>query len=169
MIKKSTTIAEALRLSGTCKKCGKCCQYGSGFLTKSDIHRIARKLNLTEKGLIKTSLEPVKKFNNTLYRPIQIKKGKPYGTCMFFNTQKGCTIHDVKPMQCRIATCNEHGEDLMVWFDLNYFVNPADPESIRQWASYLKAGGKNISGGKLQELIPDKTKLKKILNYEVLK
>ena len=169
MIKKSTTIAEILRLGDDCKRCGKCCTYGTGFLTKADIHRIARKLKLTEEGFVKTCLEPVTKFNTTLHRPVSVKKGKPYGTCMFFNSSKGCTIHEVKPMHCRVSTCNEHGEEISVWFHLNYFVNPTDPESIRQWKLYLDSGGKNIPGGKLEELVPDKKILKKILNYEVLK
>jgi len=52
---------------------------------------------------------------------------------------------------------------------LNYLVNKNDPESIRQYAAYLKSGGKTIPGGKLEELIPDKEKLKKILNFEQLK
>ncbi|MEE9525699.1 MAG: YkgJ family cysteine cluster protein [Candidatus Woesearchaeota archaeon] len=168
-ITKKTTIAEAIRLGNDCKKCGKCCTYGSGILTKSDITFIARKLKLTEEGLIKTSLEPVTKFNTTLYRPLTIKKGKPYGTCIFFNTSKGCIIHSVKPLQCKIASCNESSEDLIVWFDLNHFVKATDPMSIREWKVYLDSGGKNIPGGKLEELVPDKKMLKKILNYEVLK
>jgi Fe-S-cluster containining protein len=168
-ITKKTTIAEALRLGNDCKRCGKCCTYGSGILTKADITYIARKLGVTEKGLIKTSLAPIKKFNTKLYRPITVKKGKPYGTCLFYNKSKGCIIHSVKPLQCKISTCNEYGEDLIVWFDLNYFVNPHDPVSIREWKLYLDSGGKNIPGGKLEELVPDKKMLKKILSYEVLK
>ncbi len=168
-ITKKTTIAEAIRLGNSCKRCGKCCTFGSGVLTKSDITFIARKLKLTEEGLKKTSLEPIKKFNTTLYRPLTIKKGKPYGTCIFYNKKKGCLIHEVKPLQCKIASCSEHGEDLMVWFDLNYFVNPTDPVSIREWKLYLDSGGKNIPGGKLEELVTDKKMLKKILSYEVLK
>jgi Fe-S-cluster containining protein len=169
VIKKSTTVAEALRLGSSCKRCNKCCTYGTGILTKADITYIARKLGVTEKGLIKTSLEPVTKFNTTLYRPVAVKNGKPYGTCIFLNTSKGCIIHEVKPLQCKISSCNENADELIVWFDLNYFVNPTDPESIRQWKLYLDSGGRNIPGGKLEELVPDKKMLKKILNYEVLK
>ena len=98
-----------------------------------------------------------------------IKNGKKYGTCIFFNTQEGCRIHDVKPLQCKISSCNEYGEEISVWFNLNYFVNPNDPNSIREWKTYLGSGGKNIPGGNLDELVPDKEKLRKILNYEVLK
>jgi len=168
-ITKKTTVAEAIRLGRDCKRCGKCCIYGSGTLTKADITSIARKLKLTEEGLKKTALEPVKKFNTTLYRPLTIKKEKPYGTCIFYNKKKGCLIHEVKPLQCKIATCKDYGEELRVWFDLNYFVNPHDPISIREWKLYLDSGGKNIPGGELNKLVQDKEKLKKILNYDILK
>lgn len=52
---------------------------------------------------------------------------------------------------------------------LNYLVNKDDPESIRQYSTYLKSGGKTIEGGKLEELVPDKEKLKKILSFEQLR
>ena len=52
---------------------------------------------------------------------------------------------------------------------LNYFVNKNDPESIRQFAAYLKSGGKTLPGGRLEDFIPDKKKLKKILNYDILR
>ena len=54
------------------------------------------------------------------------------------------------------------------WFTLNHFVNVDDPESIRQWAVYLKTHD-TIQGGSLEELVPDKKLLKKILNYEIIK
>jgi len=167
-ITKQTTLAEVLRLGNECKRCNHCCRHGTGFLTKTDVHMIARHLKLTKEGFVKTCLEPVNKFNTTLYRPLSVKNKKQYGTCIFFNSSKGCTIHEVKPMHCRISSCNRHGEELSVWFHLNYFVNADDPESIRQWALYLESGGKNIPGGELEELVPDKEKLKKILNYEIV-
>jgi Fe-S-cluster containining protein len=104
-----------------------------------------------------------------LYKVTSIKKGRPYGKCIFLKNKNNCTIHEVKPLHCRIGNCSEYGEDLTVWFALNFCVNPADPESIRQWALYLESGGKNIPGGELKELVKDPKILKKILDYEVLK
>jgi len=167
MIEKSTPLAKVLELGKECRKCGHCCQHGTGFLVKEDIPKIAEFLGITEKELKEKYLEPITKFNTTLFRPKSVKKDKPYGVCVFFN--KDCTIHQVKPLHCRIGNCNEHGEELAVWFDLNYFVNPDDPQSIREWKLYLDSGGKTIPGGSLQELVPNKEVLKKILNYEVLK
>ena len=168
-ITKATPLKKILEIGRVCARCGNCCRYGSGFLVKGDIERIAWYLKLSEKELIDNCLEPVTKFNNTLYRPVVIKNKKPYGTCIFFNTELGCTIHPVKPLQCKISTCNEYGEDIAVWFTLNYFVNPKDPKSIREWKLYLDSGGKNIPGGELEALVPDPKVLKKILSYKILK
>jgi Fe-S-cluster containining protein len=123
MIKKSTSLAKALELGKECKKCGHCCKHGTGFLVKGDAEKIAKFLGISEKKLKKKYLEAVNKFNTTLFRPVSIKKGKPYGVCMFYD--EGCTIHKVKPLQCKIGTCNEHGEELTIWFDMihSQFVN----------------------------------------------
>jgi len=168
-ITRSTPLYKIVGLSVDCKRCNHCCRYGSGFLIATDVPKIARQMSLSEEELINNCLEPVTKFNTTLYRPQTIKKGKKYGTCIFFNAQEGCRIHRVKPLQCKVSSCNENGEDISVWFHLNYFVNPNDPQSIREWKIYLESGGKNIPGGSLQELVPNPEKLKKMLNYEVLK
>ena len=48
---------------------------------------------------------------------------------------------------------------------LNHFVNKDDAESIRQYASYLKSGGKTLEGAELKELVPNKEKLRKILEF----
>ena len=169
MIEKSTPLAKALELGKECKKCGHCCKHGTGFLVKGDVPKVAKFLGISEKKLKEKYLEAVTKFNTTLFRPVSIKKGKPYGVCVFYNDEKGCTIHKVKPLQCKIGTCNEHGEELTIWFDLNYFVNSDNPQSIREWNVYLESGGKTIPGGEMKDLVPDKKILKKILDYEVLR
>ena len=64
--------------------------------------------------------------------------------------------------------CKEYSEQLSQWFMLNFFVNSKDPESIRQFNAYLKAGGKTLADGKLSDIIPDKKLLAKILDYEIL-
>ena len=50
----------------------------------------------------------------------------------------------------------------------NYFVNKDDPESIRQWNQYLKTQP-TIEGGKLKDLVKNKKRLNKILNYDILR
>ena len=72
----------------------------------------------------------------------------------------------VKPIECKVASgCNGHGEDINQWILFNYFVNPADPQSIRDWAIWLQHR-KAIPGATLQEIITDEKKLKKILKYQ---
>lgn len=164
-ITKNTRISEILKLGQECKQCGYCCSHGSGFLIGDDLKNIAKYLKITEKEVKQKYLEEKELFNTKLLRPKLKKSDKPYGKCIFLEDKK-CKIHKVKPLQCRVGNCNEHGEKLSIWFMLNYLVNKDDPESIRQYAAYLKSGGKTIPGGKLEELVPDKEKLRKILNFE---
>jgi Fe-S-cluster containining protein len=169
MITKKTSLKKALELGKKCKKCGHCCSHGSGALVGDDLKKIAKLLKSTEAELKKTCLQEVERFNTKRLRPVTIKKGKPYGRCIFFNDKKGCVIHTVKPLECKIGNCSEHGEDLSLWFMLNYFIDANDPESVRQFAAYLKSGGKTLKGSKLKDIIPDKKKLNQILKYKILR
>jgi Fe-S-cluster containining protein len=144
---------------------------GSGFLSWGDSKKLAQFLGISEKELKEKHLEEVELFNKKLLRPkLERKGGKPYGKCTFYDAKKGCMVHSAKPLQCVVSMgCGEHGEELQTWFMLNHMVNAYDPEAIRQYADYLAAGGKMIPGGKLEELVPDKKVLKKILSFEMLK
>lgn len=169
MITRSISLKEALALGKECKKCGHCCGYSSGALIESDIPRIAEFLKITEKALKEESLEEIEKFNTTRFRPKLIKqKGRPHGRCVFLEDDNNCRIHEVKPIECRLGNCGEHGEKLSIWFRLKYYVDPDDPESIRQWAIYLETHP-TIPGGTLSDLVPDKERLGKMLNYSELR
>jgi len=167
MIKKDTPLKTVLEHGKKCThKCGHCCNYGTGFLVGDDKKHIANFLNIDEKELEKY-LETVDKFNTKLQRPMTHKKeNMPYGRCVFLKNE-GCTIHPVKPLQCKVGTCGEHGEQLSIWFTLNYFLNADDAESVRQYAAYLKIGGKTLEGAELNKIV-SKDRLNKILNYEDL-
>lgn len=172
MLEKNTPLKEVLKLAHPCK-CEACtvgCRHGSGFLVDEDIPKIAEFLGFSEEVLKKEFLEEVEKFNTKLFRPKILRKNKPYGKCIFFDEEIGCKVHEVKPLECKIAMgCKDYGEQLTLWFMLNHFVNKNDAESIRQYAAYLKSGGKTLRGGELKDLVPDKEKLRKILSYEILK
>ena len=133
-----------------------------------DLKKIADFLGISKEEVKKLYLEEKELFNTRLSRPRLKTNDKPYGRCIFLEN-KECKIHKVKPFQCRVGNCNQHGERLSIWFMLNYLVNKEDPESIRQYAAYLSSGGKTIKGGRLEELVPDQEKLKKILSFEQLK
>ncbi len=171
-ITKDTPVEEIIKLSPDCR-CNACengCKFGSGFLAKGDERRLAQLMNITEEELRKEYLEEIEVFNSKMLRPKLLRsKNKPYGRCIFFNEEKGCTVHRAKPLQCRASMgCKDYGEQLTMWFNLNHAVNADDPESIRQWAVYLKLH-KPIKGGELKDLVPDTERLNKILSYEILK
>ncbi|MEM4268442.1 MAG: YkgJ family cysteine cluster protein [Candidatus Woesearchaeota archaeon] len=164
---RNTARAYVEKLSRGCNACGHCCRYGSGYVVKEDIERISGYLGITQEEFVKSCLELVERFATKIYKIKTDKSGKPYGSCIFFRPN-ACIIHDVKPLHCRLATgCGEYGQQLSLWFMLNHFVNPHNPESIRQYALYLKTHP-TLPGGELHELIPDKERLRKILNYEIL-
>lgn len=166
-ITKNTSLKDIQALSEDCQNCGKCCTMGSGFLIDKDIPKIAKYLGITEEELKRTCLTEKILFNKVMYKPNSLdQKGKP-GVCVFYNKDNGCSIHDVKPFECKIASCNEHGSDIIEWFTLNYIVDSKDPKSIREWALKLK-GAKTIEGGELKELVKDPEWLRKVLNMEIL-
>ena len=173
MITKSTALKDVLRLAAPCKcnSCNSGCRYGSGLLADGDAKNIAAFLNISQSELKEKYLEESELLNQKMLRPKIIRKeGKPYGRCIFFDEQNGCTIHEAKPLECKTSiNCKDYGEDLSVWFKVNYVLDTTDPESIRQYSNYIKAGGKLIQGAELENLVPDKEKLKKILSYEILK
>jgi len=167
-INKTTPLSEVLKLGKNCERKNNCCKHGSGFLIGEDLNNLASHLKITKKELKEKYLEEKELFNKKLFRPRLKSSNIPYGECIFFSG-KGCKVHDAKPLQCRIGNCGEHGELLSIWFMLNYVIDANDPEAIRQYAAYLNSGGKTIEGGKLEELVPDKECLKKILSFEILK
>ena len=173
MINRDTQLKEALKLAPPCRceACSHGCKYGSGLLAKGDEEKLAAFLKISEKELKEKFLEEIERFNTKLFRPKLIRKGKEsYGRCIFYDNENGCAVHEAKPLECKTSMgCKDYGEELSIWFMLNHAVNPDDPESIRQYAQYIKTGGKVIPGASLQELVPDKEKLKKILSYEILK
>ena len=160
---------EVLEMGSVCDMSGHCCKFGGGFVIKEDIERLAKHFNMTEKEFEDKYLDEYISFNTKHHRLKSNKDGKPYGPCIFLGEDNLCTIHEIKPLHCKVGSCcHTDGEQLSIWFALNHFVNPKDPESIRQWAIYLKTHP-TIPGGELHELVPDEEELERILNYEELK
>lgn len=166
-ITKDTTLKQALKIGKECDKCGHCCKFSSGFILLDEIKTLAKHFKLDEKKFIKKYCTKNDMFNNTVYK-FKLK-GKPFGACIFYDDKKGCKIHDIKPVHCRIGNCKEHGEELSAWFTVNYLVNETDPESLRQFNQYIKSGGKTIKGGLLKDLVKDPKKKKDILSYKILR
>lgn len=172
-IHKDQTKEDVLKQAPACK-CTKCehgCKYGSGAFAKGEEEQAAKAFGKPVEQFRKQYLEKIEKFNTTLWRPkIKRENGKPYGQCIFFDAQKGCTIHAVKPLECKTAMgCSPAGEELNLWFTINNFLNPHDPESVRQYAAYLKNGGKTLPGAALGDIVKDATVLQKILSFEIVR
>ena len=166
IVSRKTPKSKVLELGKQCERSNHCCSFTTGFLAEDDFDKIAEFLNISEKEL-REKLEEVTLFNTRALRPKSLKGDKPHGPCVFLG-ENGCKIHPVKPLQCKLYTCKPYGFDLTQWFYLNYLVNPNDPKSIREYAMFLKFN-KPIPGGELEEIVPNKERLKKILNYEILK
>jgi len=165
-ITKDTPLKEVLEIGKECGRRNMCCTFGSGCMAGDDIKNIANFFGISKKELKERYLEETERLSTRLLRPRIIRKNKPYGSCVFFDG-KGCKIHPVKPLECRISKCGKHGEELSKWFMLNYCFNANDAESVRQYIIYIKTN-KALKGGELEKLVP-KERLRKILIYEVLK
>ena len=171
IITKETPLKTILELAApcTCNSCSNGCKHGSGIMVGEDKKNIAKFLNISEKELDEKYLEGVEQFNKKFQRPKLIRENKPYGKCIFFDG-KLCTIHEVKPLQCKTSIgCKDYGEEISSWFLLNNLLDEHDPEAVRQYSQFIQNKGKVIPGGNLEEIVPDKIKLRKILNYEMLK
>ena len=152
-----------------CNTCSGFCKMGSGFLVEEDFPKIAKKLGITEAKLKMNYLEAVTMFNKTMWRPKLLRENnKSYGQCVFFNDTEKCTIHGVKPLHCKVSTCEHEGEQLSEWFYLNHVVDANDPVAVREWAQRLKVKN-TIPGGELHEIVKDEEKLKKVLTYETMR
>ena len=168
MLPMHSNMEKVMKLTHPCRcpKCENSCKFGSGAMVKEDMKNLAEFLQITEKKLKKKYLEKTTKFNTTRYRPkLEREDDKPYGKCVFYDDVKGCTVHIVKPMECKIAMgCKEYGEELITWFNLQHYLNSKDPESLRQYKIYLESGGKTLPGAELSDEIKEK-----LDNYDDLK
>lgn len=167
-ITKDTPLETVKEFGKECTRCNRCCELDSALFMEEDVKRVAKHFGMTREDFIEHFTVPHERFNTKLWKAKQIKQGKPYGKCIFLDDQYGCSIHEIKPKYCQVcSTKSARGTELVLWFALNYLVNPNDPESIRQWAQYLHHHP-TIPGGELNNLVPDKDKLRRMLNHEML-
>lgn len=150
MIKKTTTKEEVLAKAAECAQCGRCCTYGSGYLADDDLEKLSAHLGLSEEETKERYLDQVDIYHTKLLRPKTRKEGKPYGPCIFLEGKR-CSIHEAKPLLCRISSCEPVGKDMVEWFLLNYTVNPDDPVSLNEWEAKLQRYP-TIPGGSIKEL-----------------
>jgi Fe-S-cluster containining protein len=78
-----------------CKLCGQCCEGEGGiFLLEGEAGRIALFLGKSKDQFIRQCCEL---RNGRTY--IRTSQG---GTCLFYDPEKSCTIHPVKPDRCNL-------------------------------------------------------------------
>lgn len=77
-----------------CRMCGDCCNgFGGTYVTNQDIQNICRFIEADPASFIETYCDPSgSRFVLT--------RGKD-GRCVFFDMDRQCTIHPVKPYMCR--------------------------------------------------------------------
>jgi uncharacterized protein len=78
----------------SCRLCGQCCMgFGGTYVTDDDILRISGYIEADPKTF-------VSRFCDMTGAGPLLTQGQD-GRCIFFDTQKQCTIHPVKPRMCR--------------------------------------------------------------------
>ncbi len=167
LISRQTPKSEIVKLvANECKQCGHCCMFGSGIVLSDELKPLAKAFNLSVEDFKTQFLEEFTKFNTKHYRFKQLRKGdEPHGRCIFLDVEsKQCKIHLIKPLHCRVSTCSLLGEDIQKWFDVNFFLNPRDVNSLREYKLYLEFK-KPLPGANLEDIATPEM-LKK-LNYEV--
>ena len=77
-----------------CKQCGQCCQgFGGTYVSPREIEAIAAFCKMDSKRFVNSYC----RLSGT--KPV-IAQGRD-GFCVFFDTQKLCRIHPVKPRMCK--------------------------------------------------------------------
>lgn len=82
-------------LSFSCTRCGNCCT-GPGYvwITDEEIAALARHLN-----------EPIHVIEGVYTKQLpsgrRVLRDGANDDCVFFNREQGCTVYEVRPIQCR--------------------------------------------------------------------
>jgi len=163
MIISTLTPKEDLESSATCNQCGHCCFFSSGIVLDEEIPGLAQHFGMSEDEFKAKYLEEFTKLNTTKHRFKQLRIGNaPHGRCIFLDVDsKKCTIQDVKPLHCRVSTCQPHGEDVQKWFDYHHFLKLDDRASVREYAIYCDLKGA-LPGAELGKLL-SKERIKNII------
>lgn len=77
-----------------CRKCGDCCKgFGGTYVTPEDIQNIARYIGTPPETFVRDYCQM------SGGRPVLAQKKNQY--CVFWDEEKLCTIHPVKPRMCK--------------------------------------------------------------------
>ena len=90
--------AQGLHFS--CTRCSACCRYESGFvfLSENDASRLGAVLNMGYKEFTGTYCRWIPSENGT--ERLSLKEKSNYD-CIFWGAEKGCSVYEARPLQCR--------------------------------------------------------------------
>jgi hypothetical protein len=172
MIHAKSSAEEVIKLTHPCRcdACENSCNFGSGAFADGEVEKLAAFLGISPEKTKEKFLEEIERFGTKRMKPkLEKKENMPYGKCVFYHKDAGCRIHDAKPFECKISMgCKDYGNDLIAWYHINYFLDKKNPESLRQFKSYLESGGKTLPGAEHKDLFDEKI-LKKMNEFEDIK
>ena len=95
MSKKSLKVWYSKGLKFKCTGCGQCCTGAPGYvwLTKDDIERLSKHLNISEE-------EFLKKHTRFVQNRYSLLESKENYDCIFLKENR-CTVYEARPVQCR--------------------------------------------------------------------
>ncbi len=127
-----------------CKMCGQCCNgFGGTYIDSDDIQKIAAFINADPANFVE------KYCDMSGSRPVLTLAEN--GCCIFFDTEKQCTIHPVKPYMCR------------AWPFIKTIIK--NPENWDIMANSCPGIKKGIPHKELQRIVTkEKEKLDKVFN-----
>jgi hypothetical protein len=172
MIHAKSSAEEIMKMTHPCRcnACENSCNYGSGAFADGEVKTLASFLGISEKEVKEKFLEEIERFGTKRLKPkLEKKEDLPYGKCIFYHKEAGCRIHEAKPLECKISMgCKDYGNDLIAWYHINHFLDKKNPESLRQFKSYLESGGKTLPGAEHKDIFDEKT-LKQLENFDDIK
>ncbi|MBI4569398.1 MAG: YkgJ family cysteine cluster protein [Planctomycetes bacterium] len=80
----------------SCARCGHCCtgEPGNVWLAREEIGPLAAHLGLARE-------EFLSRHTRVVEHKVSLVESAS-GDCMFYDRARGCTVHDLKPLQCRV-------------------------------------------------------------------
>lgn len=127
----------------TCKTCVNACSQKPGWFTPEQIKKAAEYIKITEKEFFdkyllidwfqsheKNDFEDVFVLSPSIVGESSgnMFPGNPRGTCVFFNKDKLCDIHEVKPFECSELKCSDtdvserHKKTAGTWIDHQKYI-----------------------------------------------
>lgn len=128
-----------------CKRCGKCCQKREAqiVLNPMDVLVISEYLGISKEKFILT------KTTKSIGRGLPEITLKTYGKkqeCCFFDSRKGCEIHEVSPFQCYTFPIIPYDEERELYVKQpvhSYCGQEGEMKSIKEWLNESSRRYKN--------------------------